>query len=232
MDESDCDLGNMGKTEYENYLNLSALLGCQKSLDTCAHADELLFQVTHQTAELWMKVEAHELTRVQQYLEEEKSLEAVSLLHRVASIHQVLTQQITILESMSPWDYQKIRKTLGTGSGLDSPGFQALCAILPTIWSAFVALLQRQNIVIDCVFIKQENHYPIFLLAEALVTVDERFQTWCFQHLKLVEREIGGKVKSLKEQPTGFLRENIHRRFFPDLWEVRNRLTERARPSI
>ena len=76
-----------------------------------------------------------------------------------------------------------------------------------------------------------EDHYEVFLLAEALANFDEYFQIWRYHHLKLVEREIGGKVKSLKGRAIDYLSENVKRQFFPELWEVRNRLTRRAGTS-
>ena len=37
-----------------------------------------------------------------------------------------ITGQLDMLEQMSPWEYQEIRKVLGHGSGFDSPGVKEL----------------------------------------------------------------------------------------------------------
>ncbi|MFQ5791445.1 MAG: tryptophan 2,3-dioxygenase family protein [Acidobacteriota bacterium] len=231
MSESDSVLEGKGRTDYEKYLNIVDLLACQKSPEDLVHHDELMFQIAHQTAELWMKLEIHELTKARELIDKEDCLKAASLLRRVIEIHKILIHQLPILENLSPWDYQTIRRILGKGSGLESPGFQTLVVLGPTLWAPFADLVKKRGITVDQVFTEKEDHYPLFLLAEALAGVDEQFQIWRFNHLKLVEREIGGKVMSLKGRAIDFLSENMQQRFFPELWEVRNRLTRRAGTS-
>ena len=46
----------MARTDYEAYIRTDELLALQKPLQERAHRDELLFQVIHQTFELWFKV--------------------------------------------------------------------------------------------------------------------------------------------------------------------------------
>jgi tryptophan 2,3-dioxygenase len=212
-------------------LNIADLLACQKSTVELVHHDEMMFQIVHQTAELWMKMLIHELTEVRHQIEKQNCLRSVSLLGRVLETQRVLVQQIHILETMSPWDYQTIRRILGKGSGLESPGFQKLLTLGPTLWPPFEQLLDDQGIEVDEVFTHKEDHYEVFLLAEALASFDEHFQIWRYHHLKLVEREIGGKVKSLKGRAIDYLSDNVKRQFYPELWEVRNRLTRRAGTS-
>ncbi len=231
MSEPESVLKGKGKTDYEKYLKTADLLACQKSPEELVHHDELLFQIVHQTAELWMKLENHELGRARELIRSGECLGASWLVRRVADIHKVLTQQIHILESMSPWDYQTIRRILGKGSGLESPGFQELLMLAPTLWSPLAKLLNQRDITIDQVCTEKEDHDLIFVLAEAMADLDEHFQIWRFHHLKLVEREIGGQVKSLKGQAIDFLSENLEQRLYPELWEVRNRLTRRAGTS-
>ena len=43
-------------SDYERYLNTDGLLALQKTADEWVHRDELLFQVTHQASELWLKL--------------------------------------------------------------------------------------------------------------------------------------------------------------------------------
>jgi tryptophan 2,3-dioxygenase len=225
------DLKGKGRSDYEKYLNIVDLLACQKAPDELVHHDEMMFQIVHQTAELWMKMLIHELNEVKQQIEKQDCLRSVSLLGRVVETQKMLVQQIHILETMSPWDYQTIRRILGKGSGLESPGFQTLLSLGPTLWPPVENLLANRGIEIDEVFTNKEDHYDLFLLAEALASFDEHFQIWRYHHLKLVEREIGGKVKSLKGRAIDYLSENVKRQFYPELWEVRNRLTRRAGAS-
>ena len=231
MSEPESVLEGKGKTDYEKYLKIVDLLSCQKAPEKLVNHDELLFQVMHQTAELWMKLEIYELTHVRELLRSGELLRAARLLQRVREVHEVLTAQIHILETMSPWDYHAIRRHLGRGSGLESPGFQKLLVLGPTLWAPFQALLKEREVDLERLYVEKESAFDLFLLAEALADFDEQFQLWRFHHLKLVEREIGGKVMSLKGRAVDYLSENMEQRFFPALWEVRNRLTHRAGTS-
>jgi len=231
MSSQESVLPGKGRNDYEKYLSIPDLLACQKPPEALVHHDELMFQIVHQTAELWMKLEIHELAGARSLMEKEDCLGAVALLQRVHYIQRLVTQQVHLLETMSPWDYQTIRRILGKGSGLESPGFATLLTMGPTLWAPFEALVKKKSLELSEVFIRKEEHLPLFLLAEALIGFDENFQIWRYHHLKLVEREIGGKVTSLKGRAIDFLGENLQQRFFPDLWEVRNLLTRRAGTS-
>jgi tryptophan 2,3-dioxygenase len=231
MSSQESVLPGKGRNDYEKYLSIPDLLACQKSAGDLVHHDEMMFQIVHQVAELWMKLEIHELSAARSLIEKEDCLGAMSLLQRVHQIQRLVTQQIHLLETMSPWDYQTIRLILGKGSGLESPGFATLLTLGPTLWPPFEALVKKKNLELIEVFTRKEEHLPLFLLAEGLMGFDENFQLWRFHHLKLVEREIGGKVTSLKGRAIDFLSENLAQRFFPELWEVRNTLTRRAGTS-
>jgi tryptophan 2,3-dioxygenase len=231
MGESESVLEGKGRNDYEKYLKIVELLACQKSPEELAHRDELMFQIVHQTAELWMKLQVFELREAKARIQQDDCLGAMTLLRRVSQIQNVMTQQIHVLETMNPWEYHNIRRVLGKGSGLESPGFQTLVVLGPTLWPPFEDLLKNRGIEIDQVFTEKEGYHDLFLMAEALADYDESFQIWRFHHLKLVEREIGGKVMSLKGRAIDFLSENIEQRFYPELWEVRNRLTRRSGTS-
>src|SRR5438874_8461952 len=49
-------LTGAGASDYERYLRTDDLLSLQKTEDERAHHDELLFQITHQSSELWLKL--------------------------------------------------------------------------------------------------------------------------------------------------------------------------------
>src|SRR5207237_608539 len=50
-----------GGSDYERYLRTDELLSLQKTAEEQAHRDELLFQVVHQSSELWLKLAWHEV---------------------------------------------------------------------------------------------------------------------------------------------------------------------------
>ncbi len=69
------------------------------------------------------------------------------------------------------------------------------------------------------------KHYDLFLLCEALTEYDEMFQLWRMRHVQMVERVIGGgRPGTGGSSGAGYLRSTVERRFFPELWELRNRI--------
>jgi tryptophan 2,3-dioxygenase len=68
----------------------------------------------------------------------------------------------------------------------------------------------------------------LYQLAEVLVEWDERLVLWRFRHYKVVARIIGDEVVGTQGTPVELLGGLIKQRFFPELWQARNRLTELA----
>ena len=120
-------------SDYERYLNTDELLALQKTADEWVHRDELLFQVTHQTSELWLKLAWNDAEEAVRLIEEGDLRGALRLLKRSILCVRFLIPQLEMLEHMSPWEYQEIRKILGHGSGFDSPGWNELRRILPRL---------------------------------------------------------------------------------------------------
>jgi tryptophan 2,3-dioxygenase len=76
--------------------------------------------------------------------------------------------------------------------------------------------------------------YPVmFQLAEVLSEYEVYFAEWRFHHIKLVERSIGDHVPGTAGSAgVGYLGKTLGYKFFPELWEARNRVTLRhSRPS-
>jgi tryptophan 2,3-dioxygenase len=61
-----------------------------------------------------------------------------------------------------------------------------------------------------------------------MLTWDERAILWRFQHLKTVERIIGGNVIGTQGTPVDVLGKRIDVRFFSELWLVRDEITRRS----
>src|ERR1700730_8124647 len=101
-----------GTLDYELYLNTKALLSCQTKFDELCNADELQFQVVHQVEELWMKLIAYTLLDIDDYLQQENTNRVLTLFRRVHLIQRMMIQQIALLETMSPKEYQAIRTRL------------------------------------------------------------------------------------------------------------------------
>src|SRR6478672_9501641 len=106
-----------GASDYERYLRTDELLALQKTPEEQAHPDELLFQTVHQSSELWLKLGTSEVARATVHLRAGELAAALRLLRRAALCLQFITRQLDMLEQMSPWEYQTIRRVLGHGSG-------------------------------------------------------------------------------------------------------------------
>lgn len=214
-----------GASDYERYLRTDALLALQKEPEEQAHRDELLFQTTHQSSELWLKLATTEVETAAGHVERGELGAALRLLRRANDCMRLLADQIHMLEHMSPWEYQEIRKVLGHGSGFDSPGFNAVRQVSPLLGQAFHARLREVGLSLVEVYRRGRDHEELYQLAEALVEWDERTTLWRVHHYKLVARIIGDEVVGTQGTPVEVLGRLIHKTHYPELWRARNELT-------
>jgi tryptophan 2,3-dioxygenase len=212
-------------SDYERYLNTEGLLALQKGADEWVHRDELLFQVTHQASELWLKLSATDADEAVRLIETGDVSGAVRLLERSSLAIRFVDAQLDMLERMSPWEYQEIRKVLGHGSGFDSPGWNALRKVLPRLGQAFHAARRNAGLTLAELYVRGRDHDDLYRLAEALMELDERAQLWRMRHYQVVSRVIGDKVVGTQGTPVELLGRLISKTSFPELWEVRNELT-------
>ncbi|HXF98639.1 MAG TPA: tryptophan 2,3-dioxygenase family protein [Gaiellaceae bacterium] len=218
-------------SDYERYLRTDELLALQKGPDEWVHRDELLFQVTHQSSELWLKLAASDTGEAARLIEEGDLKGALRLLRRASLCVRFLIAQLEMLEHMSPWEYQEIRKVLGHGSGFDSPGWNALRGVFPRLGQAFHARRRAAGLTVADLYVHGREHEDLYQLAEAVVDLDEQAQLWRMRHYQVVSRVIGDKVVGTQGTPVELLGRLIEKRAFPELWEVRNELTARSKAT-
>ncbi len=111
-------------SSYTSYLKIDELLGLQDCLSD--HHDEMLFIVIHQVYELWFREMIHEAEAILLALGEEKARHATRLYRRLIEIQRVLLQQIPVLETMTPSDFNAFRDRLNPASGFQSSQFREL----------------------------------------------------------------------------------------------------------
>jgi tryptophan 2,3-dioxygenase len=216
-----------GTLDYELYLNTKALLSCQKDFHEFCNADELQFMIVHQVEELWMKLINYTLLDVDDYLAREDTHRVVTLLHRANIALRIMIDQLALLETMSPKEYQEIRLRLGNGSGQESPGFRVILKMPGPLWESFRHhYLEQHGLTVEKIYNSEYSHGPAYVVAEALCEFDELFQRFRYVHYQLVERSIGTGAKSLKGRSVEMLREGQRVRFFPELWEIRSHMTD------
>jgi len=195
------------------------------------HRDELLFQTVHQSSELWLKLAWNEVEEATRLVEERDLFGALRLLRRANDSLKIVTLVLDMLEHMSPWEYQEIRKVLGHGSGFDSPGFRQIRRVTPPLGDAFHALREERGLSLRDVYVHGREHEDLYSLAEQMIEWDERVIVWRVRHFKVVERVIGGAVIGTQGTPVEVLGRLIHKTFFPELWELRNELTELSKST-
>lgn len=137
-------------------------------------------------------------------------------------------ESLDMLEQMSPWDYQQVRRALGHGSGFDSPGMNSIRKAIPPLGVEFKRMLNAEKIDLVQLFVRHTEFENLYLLAEALIELDERMYLWRNRHFKVVERSIGLKVSGTQGTPVEILSRLNSFTFFPELWDARTAVTNYA----
>jgi tryptophan 2,3-dioxygenase len=109
-----------GRLTYGGYLRLDQLLSAQQPLSDPPHHDEMLFIIQHQTSELWLKLLAHELHAALTHLQRSEVWQCRKVLARSKQVLRQLTEQWSVLETLTPSEYMGFRDTLGPASGFQS----------------------------------------------------------------------------------------------------------------
>ncbi|GAA2775091.1 tryptophan 2,3-dioxygenase family protein [Saccharopolyspora taberi] len=115
---------------YGGYLHLDRLLDAQHPVSRPQHHDELLFIIQHQTVELWLKLILHELRTARAHLAGDRLQPALKQLARVKHIQHTLTEQWSVLATLTPSEYVEFRGFLGRSSGFQSYQYRAVEFIL------------------------------------------------------------------------------------------------------
>jgi tryptophan 2,3-dioxygenase len=115
---------------YGDYLDLDTVLSAQHPRSVPQRHDELLFIIQHQTSELWLKLMLHELRSARQLLREDDLRPALKRLARVKNIQTTLTEQWSVLATLTPSEYAEFRSFLATSSGFQSWQYRAVEFVL------------------------------------------------------------------------------------------------------
>ncbi|MFQ6395698.1 tryptophan 2,3-dioxygenase family protein [Nocardia sp. KC 131] len=218
-------LSGEGSNDYARYMRTDALLALQRHPEEVLHRDELLFQIVHQSTELWLKLACSELREATADIQRGELDSATALLARASLAVELVTDQLEMMRYLSPWDFQTIRTVLGHGSGADSPGWLSVRRDSRALGQAFAALVAKRGIDLAETY-RAERKGEIYRLAEAMIEWDERVSLWRVRHYKVTTRIIGHQVSGTQGTPVEMLTKLIAHKFFPELWEVRTHLTD------
>jgi tryptophan 2,3-dioxygenase len=114
------------KMSYGSYLQLDGLLGAQVPVSDPVHHDEMLFIIQHQTSELWLKLMRHELVSAKELIANDNLQVALKRIARVKHIQKQLTEQWSVLATLTPSEYAQFRGYLGNASGFQSYQYRAV----------------------------------------------------------------------------------------------------------
>jgi tryptophan 2,3-dioxygenase len=115
-----------GRMSYAGYLRLDLLLAAQQPVSQPPHHDELLFVVQHQVSELWMKLMIHELRAALVHLQRDEVWQCRKVLARSKQVLRQLTEQWSVLETLTPSEYMGFRDLLGPSSGFQSLQYRTI----------------------------------------------------------------------------------------------------------
>ena len=111
---------------YGSYLDLDRLLSAQHPVSTPPHHDEMLFIIQHQTSELWLKLVLHEIRSAMELLAADEMRMSLKRIARVKHIQKTLTEQWSVLATLTPSEYMEFRDFLGHASGFQSFQYRAV----------------------------------------------------------------------------------------------------------
>ncbi len=114
------------RMSYGSYLQLDRLLSAQVPVSSPEHHDELLFIIQHQTTELWLKLVLHELITARDSIARDDLQPALKNVARVKHIQRTLTEQWSVLATLTPTEYAQFRGVLGNASGFQSYQYRAV----------------------------------------------------------------------------------------------------------
>lgn len=142
----------MQALSYGSYLKVDELLDLQAPLSRPEHHDELLFIIIHQVYELWFKQLLHELAAVTVALDNNALLRVAKYFRRIHTIQRLLEQQIDVLETMTPQEFNQFRDNLNPASGFQSIQFREmefLCGIRRVETLKYVQMTDAQRARLD-----------------------------------------------------------------------------------
>jgi tryptophan 2,3-dioxygenase len=116
----------VSKLTYASYLKIDELLSLQQPLSEPAHHDELLFIIIHQVYELWFRQLLHEIEAALTALDADNLLRVQKHFRRIHTIQRLLEQQVDVLETMTPQEFNAFRSGLNPASGFQSAQFREI----------------------------------------------------------------------------------------------------------
>jgi tryptophan 2,3-dioxygenase len=236
---------------YVSHLQLDHLLATMRPITP--HPEEHLFLTVHHALEIWFKHLIFDTRRIIAFVEADRLAEANWLLKRAGEIMRLADGHWTVLETLSAADFHEFRPYLTGASGMQSRQFrevEVMCGLCETAgeqytsgvraaWpglveqypvtlrKAFFRAVERSGATLIELYRDRWKRFDLFTLCENAFELDRRFQTWRYNHILMVRRQIGMRTRG-----TGgtfgkdYLAATMQYLFFPELWELRHEISE------
>jgi tryptophan 2,3-dioxygenase len=97
----------------------------------------------------------------------------------------------------------------------------------PTLWDSYLGLLGRRGLSVSSLLAIARDraaYDDLWQLAEALLNHDEVSALWRARHVQMVERQIGTKSGTGGSTGAPYLHHRVPLRYYPLLWELRDKL--------
>ena len=104
----------------------------------------------------------------------------------------------------------------------------------PSLWDSFTSLVGRRGLDVSSderiseslltIARDRARHDDLWQLAECLLAHDEASALWRARHVQMVERQIGTKSGTGGSSGAPYLHRRVPLRYYPLLWELRDRL--------
>lgn len=148
---------NASMVSYGSYLKVNELLSLQHRISEPPEHDEMLFIVIHQVYELWFKQILHEMDLAEADLVSDNPFGAMKTLKRITTIQKTLTDQVSILETMTPNDFNRFRERLNPASGFQSWQFRLVEYRMGLKDELFLKFFNNQPIAVAAMLAAREN---------------------------------------------------------------------------
>jgi tryptophan 2,3-dioxygenase len=242
---------------YHDYLRLRDLLDLQRPFSD--DPGELHFIIAHQAMELMFKLMLAELRNLVALLDRDAWIEALPAARRLNRQAQLGLAHLRSLHDLPVTSFHGFRGRLGTASGAQSTQFREIEILsglrdpgylaaqrrlsggrLPgdlvralrerDLATAHRAAAARLGVTDWARLYREESGSSLcHLVSEAFLDYDDQWLRWRNEHLALVERMLGSRVRGTAgTDPLSFLDRTRHYRFFPYLWEMRSELAAEA----
>ncbi len=148
---------------YASYLHLDQLLAAQRPLSD--HHDEMLFIIVHHTTELWMKLVIHEIRSAIRLIDADELGPALKRLARVKHVQRQMTDQWSVLATLTPTEYSQFRHRLGKSSGFQSVQYRTLEFLLGNKNPAMIAVFAHDREAQQALetTLREPSLYDVFL---------------------------------------------------------------------